>query len=89
MLTVVLKSRTMDVSNKQNELERHVPFHNGSLPKLDNEEIDFIQADGNELEDIIASFTIGTEQITIPLPANKRVVRWYGEMARFIYQNIR
>jgi hypothetical protein len=64
-------------------LEFHIPFAPAKIPKLENEEISFIQADGHELDFILANFT------NLPYPKGRRVVRWYGETARFIYQNLR
>lgn len=88
MLTIALKST--DVQGKQNFIDRHIPFHTGAMPTLVNEEIDYIQADEDELLAIAENFTIGSvdPQLTIPM-SNRRVVRWYGEMAKFIYYNIR
>lgn len=41
--------------------------------------IEFVQADGHELEAVIKMF-----QGTIPMPRT-RVVRWYGDLARTIH----
>lgn len=85
MLVVVLRS--FNLRGHKNEIQCHIPFHNGSMPPLNNEEIDFIQADGDELDEILKCFQ------SIPIPIDdgdpKRVCRWYGEMASFIYFNIR
>lgn len=78
-LYVVLKSRSC--LGKQNGLERHIPFK-GQFPKLVNEEIDFIQVDGDELDFILNTFS------GIPHCLN-RVQKWYGEIAKYIYENLR
>ena len=81
-LFVVLKSKNRH-AGEQNYLERHIPFHNGSMPTLVNEEIDYIQADCDELDEIRRIFAG-----TIP-DSFRRVVRWYGDIAKTIYYNIR
>ncbi|MFA5403946.1 MAG: hypothetical protein WC358_03325 [Ignavibacteria bacterium] len=43
-------------------------------------DIEFIQADGHELNAIVKMF-----QGTIPIPQGLRVVRWYGDIARTIH----
>lgn len=88
MLTIALKST--NAQGKQNFLDRHILFYTGAMPTLVNEEIDYIQADGDELLAIAKNFMLGeiNPQITIPM-SNRRGVRWYGEMAKFIYYNIR
>ncbi len=78
-LYVVLKSK--DAHGKQNAIERHIPFKN--LPTLVNEEIDYIQADGDELIAIRQLFPEA-----IPFPQGKRVVRWFGDLAKTIYYNL-
>lgn len=88
MLIVVLKSmRILGNTKTQNSLELHVPFRN--LPTLVGEEIDYIQADGDELLEIASTFEIGTldPQLTIPM-TNNRVVKWYGDIAKTIYFNL-
>lgn len=89
-LYVVVKS--LNEQGKQNAIERHIPFAPARIPTLENEVIDFIQADGDELVAIREMFTVPItdtiNQLTIPFP-NKRVVRWYGDLARTIYQNLR
>lgn len=54
----------------------------GLLPKF-SEEIDFIQADCDELVAILSQFQ------NLPSPLHQRVVKWYGETARFIYNNLK
>ena len=81
-LYVVLKSKRVH-DGEPNSLEFHVPFAPARIPTLVNEEIDYIQADCDELD------YINNEFRNLPNPIHKRVVRWYGEMARFIYQNLR
>lgn len=82
-LFVVLKSTNM--KGKQNHVELHVPFHN--LPTLVNEEIDHIQADCDELDAIQRVFHFDGI-FNIPMPNGKRVVRWYGDIAKTIYFNL-
>lgn len=94
---VVLKSKNSE--GKPNNASVHTPFIN--LPKFDGEEIDFIQADCDELDEIATKFTQGgiarvsdsEETIcpptySIPMPNGKRVVRWYGDIAKTIYFNL-
>lgn len=45
-----------------------------------------LQADGDELEHIKRVFSLGGTY-TIPMP-QKRVVRWYGDIARTIIGNL-
>lgn len=48
-----------------------------------------IQADGHELEHIKTLFrTGGNGGYSIPMPVNKRVVRWYGDIAATIIFNM-
>jgi hypothetical protein len=91
-LLVVLKSL-----NPKTKKEFHVPF-SGTLPNLDPDEIEFIQADGDELDCIRDLFTTFGEMVpgvgrinqilSIPIPKH-RVVRWYGDIAKTIYFNLR
>lgn len=56
--------------------------------------ISYIQADGDELEHIRVLFThrftadITHTHCTIPLPINKRIVKWYGDIAKTIIANL-
>lgn len=92
MLYVQLKSK--DVNGKPNCLELHLPFYPAKTPELDNEEIDFIQADWDELdvirqcfpEDICAGVYCPDVQRG---PVLRNSMRWYGDMAKFIYFNLR
>lgn len=91
-LYVILKSRRVS-DGEQNEFERHVPFTFGTMPQLENEEIDYIQADGDELEAIRRHFSYSPKDgsglvCSIPFCGN-RVVRWYGDIAKTIYFNLR
>lgn len=94
---VILKS--LNSHGKQNQVELHVPFAN--LPQFVNEEIDFIQADGDELDTILRSFRapqIGDNFFSIPvvhvfgegleIRRPKVVQRWYGDIAKTIYFNL-
>jgi hypothetical protein len=78
-LFVILKSRRAS-TGKQNEMELHIPF-NDSMPTL---VIDFIQADCDELDAIWERF-----HESIPMPVKNKVVRWYGDIAKTIYFNLR
>jgi hypothetical protein len=85
---VVLKS--LSGRDGRNQFETHIPFKN--LPTLVNEEIDFIQADGDELDHILFQFLNGSNpfsmNFTIPVPKDREVVRWYGDIAKTIYYNL-
>lgn len=85
MLYIVLKSINAR-TGKQNEIQAHIPFR--LLPTLVNEELDFIQADGDELDAILYTF-LSDGGYTIPVPRDNRVVRWYGDIAKTIYFNLR
>jgi translation elongation factor P/translation initiation factor 5A len=79
---VILKSK--DGRGRANSFERHT---NVELPKLENEEINFIQADGDELEFIIAHFS----NILLAYDKNDHcciVQKWFGDQAKFIYFNL-
>jgi hypothetical protein len=82
-LFVILKSKRM-LDNKPNEFERHIPFDRSTLPALINEEIDSIQADGDELDEIYEFFPYLDEH-----RMGNRVVTWSGEVASLIYFNLR
>lgn len=95
---VILKS--LNLHGKQNQAELHIPFAN--LPQFVNEEIDFIQADGDELGTILSSFRapqVGDNFFSIPvvhvfgegllqIRRPKAVQRWYGDIAKTIYFNL-
>lgn len=51
------------------------------------ERISYIQADGHELLHIQDAFRDKEWAYTIPMP-NRRVCRWYGDLARTIYLNL-
>lgn len=57
--------------------------------------LEYIQADGNELEHIQEQYAkklwIGNNPETIysiPMPNNQRVIRWYGDIAKTILSNL-
>ncbi len=50
---------------------------------LKSSEVLELQMDCDELYAVIAQFH------SVPLPVRKNVVRWFGEMARFIFFNLR
>ncbi len=78
MLYVQVKSTNQ--SGYNNDLSIWIGY---DKPRLVNEEINMIQADGDELRSILQQFT------NIPYPVQARVVKWYGEMATFIYHNLK
>ena len=47
------------------------------------EEIEVIQADGDELDHIIRNFS------NLPFAKNVRVHRWHGDLAKLIYYNLK
>ena len=75
--------KTKNAHGIPKELEHHIPFK-GNLPDLKRDEIDFIQADGDELQAIKETFGD-----SIPLPYLRRVACWYGDIAKTIYFNLR
>ncbi len=58
------------------------PWHIGqSKPTLEGKCVE-VQADGHELDHIKASFT------NLPISNETRVVKWSGDLAQFIYDNL-
>ena len=52
--------------------------------QADGDELDYIKkqyCDGNNIESTVTAYSI-------PLPRNKRVVRWFGDIAKIIISNI-
>lgn len=84
MLAIVLKSKDSIGMKDANTLVQHIPFVN--MPSLVNEEIDYVQADGDELEHIQNQLHHKTNNV--PTHINRAVVRWDGDLAKFIYYNI-
>jgi hypothetical protein len=80
-LFVIFESKNA-VTGVQNSLERWVPFTSANLPKLVGERIDYIQADGDELDVILGSFE------NLPVARKKKIFRWYGDLAMTIYNNL-
>lgn len=66
---------------KQFEHCRHIP-NLGSFGNIEPSDIVEIQADGHELEHILTNIK------GIRTAPNKRVVRWFGDEARFILANL-
>jgi hypothetical protein len=65
----------------------------GVLAHLTLETVYLIQADGDELNHILNQYTIASHgenalSITVPFPVGKKVVRWYGDIARTILLNL-
>lgn len=89
-LFVVLASKRIG-DGKNNSFERHIGTE---LAKLVNEEVIEVQADGDELDFIFNNFQgipfaweRAKEQ---PYEKKfKRVQRWFGDHAKFIYHNLR
>jgi hypothetical protein len=80
-LYVFLKSSNS--IGEQNFMEFHVPFGKSyERPRLENEEIDRVQADGDELDFILRNFA------NLPYAYDKLVKTWYGDMAKLIYFNL-
>jgi len=72
-----------DIGVPSIERRVEIEWHTGeSFPIANVESIDSIQADGDELDLIIRSFT--TTHFTIPVSTNSRVQSWYGDIAKTI-----
>lgn len=90
-LSVMVKSRC---DGKESTHEFHVPLDRVTLPAFPQAEVDCIRASGKELGEVLATFP-NLPVVTKPNPLGKgpRVFRgamaWYGDMARFIYHNLR
>jgi hypothetical protein len=72
----------------------HISWHVGEMPPKDMlesssiftitvEDVVMIQADNDELDYIIDKFGIAAMR-----PKNSRVVKWYGDIAKFIVGNL-
>ena len=91
-LIIVLKQ--LDSAGRKIVMERHVPFtvnYKRQLPELSHDDIEYIQADGDELDVILDCF----EGIPYLYRLNKEpqrtfcpVQRWYGDWAKQIYFNL-
>lgn len=78
------------VTTKKPDFEWHIGERLELSPEYINT-IQYIQADGDELEHIVIEFTLISNtyaNITIPLPKTKRVVKWYGDIAKTIIANL-
>lgn len=67
----------------------HVMLHINTIRPVNlenNRAIEFIQADGHELELIQNTFRING-RYTIPM-TNKKIVKWHGDIARTIIANL-
>lgn len=49
--------------------------------------VEYIQADGHELQHITDMFCIGGNY-SIPMPKKGRVIQWFGDIAKTILANI-
>lgn len=78
MMYIVYKGDRVD-SGK--EFQWHVG--SGPFPK-NSREVDMVQADGDELDEIYAQNIGG-----IHMAPHNRVVKWYGDDARFIVGNLK
>lgn len=86
----------LDIFSKLgNCMSVNIPFL--PIPKDIINNIDYIQADGQELEQIIKIFTYRSFKgisndysncLAIPIPNNQRVVIWYGDLAKTIVANL-
>jgi hypothetical protein len=81
---VGLKSR--NAGGTQNYIYCRFPVHK-PLPSLVSEEIDYIQATGEELKAIKEAFMLSNGTVTIPF-TNCSVMRWYGDIAKTIFYNL-
>ncbi len=70
----------LDIKTKDGWLNWHVG-QGSPMSSFRNGDVDYICADGDELEKIKAEIT------GIPM-STKRVVTWYGDDARFIIANL-
>lgn len=72
------------------ELSYHIPF--GQKEKFFKSQLDTIvkiQADGDELDHILSQYQNPTiKEYSIPVPLNKQVVVWYGDIAKTIIANL-
>jgi hypothetical protein len=76
---------TTGLLNSENERKARFP-----IPyQVSN--IDCIQADHDELEYILSQYIMNTltnSYLTIPVPKNKKVATWYGDIAKTIIANL-
>lgn len=64
------------------KVDKDYPWHVGqSKPDFEGACVE-VQADGHELSHIEASFK------NLPIPNETRVVKWKGDLAQFIYDNL-
>lgn len=71
------------IQAKHNGVTREYNWHIGKPSPIGPFEIAiFVSADCDELEFIRKHFD------NLPIPNHKRVVKWYGDMADFIAQNL-
>ena len=79
MLFIVYKE------DKNSEIEKHINWHVGEKinhPFLATKEVVSVQADCDELNYIICKFE------NLPYPRMKRIVVWYGDLAKLIAHNL-
>lgn len=57
-------------------------WHIGSPTPTTDQEVVEVQADGDELEYVINRFK------NIPYPSHQRVVKWHGDLAKLIANNL-
>jgi hypothetical protein len=77
----------------ENKEERE--WHVGQVSPDGWRRVSHIQADGHELEHIVDRYQCGgqrgnaqTHCYSIPMPMNRRVVRWCGDIAKIIVANL-
>ena len=76
---LLIKMKRRKGVDERMEFEWHV---GGGRPGVNLEQVEEIQADGDELEHIKQNFT------NFPMANHVRVVRWRGEHARFILSHL-
>ena len=68
---------------KSSKSKKHFNWYVGDgRPGVNLEQVEEIQADGDELDHIKTNFT------NLPMANHRRVVRWSGEFARFILSHL-
>ena len=83
------------ISYSNGDIVRHIPFDHLSFDPRVIDDVKYIQADGHELEAIKKVFehcAVGTVphaiMYSIPMPYDRRVVQWWGDIAKTILSNL-
>ena len=88
MLVIVLTTAEGQEMEKEWHVGDALPEH-PAREKLCRFPYILIQADGHELEYVGRMFADNEgKDISIPYPLEKRIVRWYGDIARTILLNL-